>query len=70
MVDASLRYDVATAQRIARTLEEHQVFWFEEPFEPEALDDYAALRGSIDLPLAAGENEFGLQGFGALENDF
>ena len=63
MVDGSMRYDLPTAQRMARVLEEQGVFWFEEPFEPENLDGFAALRKSVSVPLAAGENEFGLQGF-------
>ncbi len=63
MVDASMRYNVELARRIAVVLEEEGVFWFEEPFAPEDLDSYTALRGSIRVPLAAGENEFGAQGF-------
>ena len=39
------------------------VFWFEEPFPPEEIDLYTSLRPRIDVPLAAGENDFGVQGF-------
>ena len=39
------------------------MFWFEEPFAPEDLDTFAALHGTLEVPMAAGENEFGLQGF-------
>jgi D-galactarolactone cycloisomerase len=63
MVDASMRYDLATARRIGKRLAELGVFWYEEPFEPEDLDSYRALRGTVGVPVAAGENEFGLQGF-------
>jgi D-galactarolactone cycloisomerase len=63
MADASMRYHVELARRIGKALEENKVFWFEEPFEPEDIDSYAALRGTVAVPLAAGENEFGLQGF-------
>lgn len=63
MVDASMRYNVALARRIGGVLAENKVFWFEEPFEPEDIDSYAALRGTVGVPVAAGENEFGLQGF-------
>lgn len=63
IVDASMRLDVPTARRMAEVLKECNVFWFEEPFTPEDLDSYCALRGTIDVPLAAGENEFGVQGF-------
>ena len=63
LVDGSMRYDVPTAQRLAQVLEEHGVFWFEEPFEPENIDAFVELRNSVSVPLAAGENEFGFQGF-------
>jgi D-galactarolactone cycloisomerase len=63
MCDASMRYTVEIARRVGRELAQIGVFWFEEPFAPEDLDSFAALRGTVGLPLAAGENEFGLQGF-------
>jgi len=47
-------------------LADHRVFWFEEPFPPEDLDAYVALRPKLTVPLAAGENEFGVQGFPTL----
>ncbi len=63
MADASMRYHVALARRIGKVLEENRVFWFEEPFLPEDLDSYVALRGTVGVRIAAGENEFGVQGF-------
>ena len=43
--------------------EKKRVFWFEEPFPPEEIDSYIALRPKLKVPLAAGENDFGVQGF-------
>ena len=63
MVDASMRYHVDLARRIGRVLKENRVFWFEEPFAPDAIDSYVALRGTTGVKLAAGENEFGFEGF-------
>jgi L-alanine-DL-glutamate epimerase-like enolase superfamily enzyme len=63
MADASMRYHVELARRIGKFLEKHNVFWLEEPFTPEAIDSYAALHATLRVPLAAGENEFGVQGF-------
>jgi len=63
MVDGSHRYTVDVAERMGRVLADHRVFWFEEPFPPEDLDAYVALRPKLTVPLAAGENEFGTQGF-------
>ena len=63
MVDGSHRYTVETAERMGPFLAEQGVFWFEEPFPPEDLDSYVSLRPRLSIPLAAGENEFGVQGF-------
>jgi L-alanine-DL-glutamate epimerase-like enolase superfamily enzyme len=63
LVDGSMRYNPQTARELASVLEANNVFWLEEPFEPEDLDLYSALREEINVPLAAGENEFGAQGF-------
>ena len=64
MVDGNGRYTLDDARRMMPRFEEAEISWLEEPFAPEDLDSYLALqpdRGTI--PLAAGENEFGLQGF-------
>jgi D-galactarolactone cycloisomerase len=63
MADASMRYNVPLARRVARVLAENRVFWLEEPFPPEDIHSYADLRLTIKVRLAAGENEFGVQGF-------
>ena len=63
IVDASMRYSLPVALRMARVLEKLNVFWYEEPFEPEDIDNFVALREQISVPIAAGENEFGVQGF-------
>lgn len=63
IADASMRYNLDVAVRMARRLEALDVFWFEEPFEPEDIDNYVALRGRTGIRIAAGENDFGVQGF-------
>ena len=63
IVDGSHRYTMEVAERMGRVLADQRVFWFEEPFPPEDLDAYVALRPKLTVPLAAGENEFGAQGF-------
>lgn len=62
-VDGTHRYSLAEAIDLSSFLVERGVAWFEEPFPPEDLDAYTALRSRVDIPIAAGENEFGLQGF-------
>jgi D-galactarolactone cycloisomerase len=63
MVDGSMRYTPEEAARLAEALAARGIFWFEEPFEPDAVEAYAALRRVARVPIAAGENEFGLEGF-------
>ena len=63
MADASMKYHITLARRIGKFLAEQNAFWFEEPFQPEDIDSYAALRGTVGVRIAAGENEFGVQGF-------
>jgi len=63
IVDGSHRYTLEVAERMGKFLAAQKAFWFEEPFPPEDLDSYVALRPRISVPLAAGENDFGVQGF-------
>jgi D-galactarolactone cycloisomerase len=62
-VDGTHRYSPDAAVELGRYLAERDVAWFEEPFPPEDIDEYARLRSQVDVPIAAGENEFGVQGF-------
>ena len=63
LVDGSMRYSVESARTLGKVLDDLNVFWYEEPFTPEDIDSFVELRGTVDVPLAAGENEFGVQGF-------
>lgn len=64
MIDGNARYPLDQARRLAPEFQAAAIFWLEEPFLPENPDDFRALRPSLgNIPLAAGENEFGLQGF-------
>jgi D-galactarolactone cycloisomerase len=63
IVDGSHRYTQESAERMGKFLGAQKVCWFEEPFPPEDIDNYVALRSGLPVPLAAGENDFGVQGF-------
>jgi D-galactarolactone cycloisomerase len=64
MIDGNARYPLSWAIKLAPQFQEAGIFWLEEPFLPENPDDFRALRPHLgSIPLAAGENEFGLQGF-------
>jgi L-alanine-DL-glutamate epimerase-like enolase superfamily enzyme len=65
-VDGTHRYTEEDASAFGAYLEEVGVAWFEEPFPPEDVNAYARLRSRVKVPISAGENEFGLQGFGEL----
>ena len=63
-VDGNARYSLEQARRMLPEFRDSGVFWLEEPFTPEDVDNYLALQPDLDgIPLAAGENDFGLQGF-------
>ncbi len=63
-VDGNARYSLDQARRVLPEFREAGIFWLEEPFAPEDVDNYLALRPDLNgIPLAAGENDFGLQGF-------
>ena len=65
MIDAGLGYvaDAATAIRVARELEQLGVYWLEEPFEPDEYEAYAELADSVEITVAAGEQDVTRWGF-------
>jgi L-alanine-DL-glutamate epimerase-like enolase superfamily enzyme len=63
LVDANCAYRYYDAIQVAKRIEEHDIFWFEEPVQP---DDYAGHRkvaAATTIPIAAGENEYTKFGF-------
>lgn len=62
-VDCNHAYRANTAVRMGKYLEENGVLFMEEPVMPEDREGYIAVRGSLDLAVAAGECEFTLYGF-------
>jgi len=68
MVDAGQVYvdfawDYNTALRVARQLEDYNLFWLEEPFVSDNIEDYIRLTKTVDIPIAGGENEYTKFGF-------
>ena len=61
-VEGHGRFDVATAVRVARELEQFDPVWFEEPCPPDNLDALVEVRRASPVPIAAGERWFGRQG--------
>jgi galactonate dehydratase len=56
--DANGAYDLPDAVRVGSALVELDFAWFEEPFQPEEIGNYAALAARVPIRLAAGEGEF------------
>jgi L-rhamnonate dehydratase len=65
MFDAGLGYvaDATTAIRVARELEQLGVYWLEEPFEPDEYEAYAELADTVEITVAAGEQDATRWGF-------
>ena len=63
LVDANNAYVAADAIRMARILEDHRAFWFEEPVSPDNMRGSAATARASSVPVAAGENEYTRWGF-------
>ena len=65
-VDCNQGLTLERALRTARRLEECGLFWIEEPFARDDIESYCRLAAATEIPLAAGEREFGLEGFSRL----
>lgn len=63
LVDCHSRFDPATALRVADRLTGLGVFWFEEPVVRYPVVLLREVRSRSPLPIAAGEEFFGVEGF-------
>lgn len=63
MIDANHAYSAAEAIRLARLVEQHDIFWFEEPVSPIDLASYEEVKRSISISIAGGECEYTRFGF-------
>ena len=55
MVDFHTNWDLPSAQKIARALEEVSPAWIEDPVSPDDISALAAFTASTPIPVAAGE---------------
>ncbi len=56
LIDAHGRFDVPTAVRLCRTLEEAgKIDWFEEPVPPESYNALKQVRDQVNVPISVGE---------------
>ena len=63
MVDANQSMTCAQAKRWAHMLEQHDVYWFEEPLPAEDITGHTHLAKSTSIPIAVGESIYSLSHF-------
>jgi L-alanine-DL-glutamate epimerase-like enolase superfamily enzyme len=63
MIDIGHGYTLKMALQAARQFETLGIYWMEEPFPPEAIEDYQRLCDSTSLRIAAGEQDAGRWAF-------
>lgn len=63
MIDLNAGYDAPDALLAARLWEPLNLFWLEEPIDPNQIEKMSELRSCSEIPIASGENEFRVHGF-------
>lgn len=58
LIDANNKWAAYDAIRFGRMVEKYDVYWFEEPVEPDDFAGCADVKRALDIPVVAGENEF------------
>ena len=69
MMDANCAYRFYEAIEIARKTEKYDVYWFEEPVNPDDYEGHRLISRSTSIPIATGENEYTRYGFRDLINN-
>jgi L-alanine-DL-glutamate epimerase-like enolase superfamily enzyme len=63
LIDANCAYRYHEAIRLSLRAEEYDVFWFEEPVQPDDYEGFQKIAQATRIPIAAGENEYTKHGF-------
>lgn len=63
MIDGNGSYSVPEAIRIGKILEEYGYYWYEEPVPWDWYEEQKIVEQALDIPMAGGEEEFGMHGF-------
>ena len=63
MVDANCAYRFYEAIEFARKIEGYDIFWFEEPVNPDDYEGHRLISRATSIPIATGENEYTRYGF-------
>jgi len=57
-LDVNNGWSLATAIRMAKKLEEYDIYWLEEPILADEIDNLAKLANETSIPIAVGENHY------------
>lgn len=68
LIDANCAYRWYQAVQLARRVERYDIFWFEEPVQPDDYEGHRKLAQATIIPIATGENEYTRYGFRDLIN--
>jgi L-alanine-DL-glutamate epimerase-like enolase superfamily enzyme len=64
MLDVNCPWEVSRAIEMGRQFEQFDPYWYEEPIWPgDNYESLAEVRLAVDIPIAAGENEYTARGF-------
>jgi L-alanine-DL-glutamate epimerase-like enolase superfamily enzyme len=65
IVDAGngVKWDRETGINSVRRMSEYDIGWIEEPFYPDRIEDYRALKEAVAVPIGAGEREWTVSGY-------
>lgn len=63
MIDANHAYNPVEAVALGHRIEQHNIYWFEEPVSPLSIDGYLEVKSKLAIPLAGGEAEYTRFGF-------
>lgn len=70
MIDLNCGYSIEDALKAAKLWAPYNIYWLEEPVHPDEIKGMAKIKKESKIPIAAGENEFLINGFNDLfEND-
>lgn len=69
LMDANCAYTFYDAINIAKKVEKYDVYWFEEPVNPDDYEGHRLISAATSIPVATGENEYTRYGFRDLINN-
>lgn len=63
MVDVNQGWSVNQAIAVGRQLEEHDLYWLEDPVSHQDIEGQTRIADALDVPVAAGEYHYGIEPF-------